>query len=189
IRELGKAGKAHIFQGKVTEVDAEGLTLNVELDEGFIVKEVRIRALVTDDTKGIWAVPAVNSHVTIGLLEGGTDYVTLNVSEIESFVIKIGNMSMEITAEGATLALGSITLEMTDEGFVFNGGANLGMVKVTELVEKLNAVENKCNSIINSFNTHIHVAPGGSTGGPTVPMSGLLTPTTVNDIKNDQMKH
>lgn len=61
-----------------------------------------------------------------------------------------------------------------------------GLVKVSDLVDKLNALENKVNSIINTFNLHTHAG----TGSPPVPtITGTLTPTTINDIENPLVQH
>ena len=61
-----------------------------------------------------------------------------------------------------------------------------GLVKVSGLVDKLNNLENKVNSIITTFNAHTHA----STGAPAVPtITGTLTPTTINDLENPDVKH
>ncbi len=61
-----------------------------------------------------------------------------------------------------------------------------GLVKVSELVDKLNNLENKVNSVITTFNAHTHA----STGSPAVPqLTGTLTPTTINDLENPDVKH
>ena len=61
-----------------------------------------------------------------------------------------------------------------------------GLVKVSELVNKMNAIENKINSIITTFNAHTHA----STGAPAVPtITGTITPTTINDLENPDVKH
>ena len=61
-----------------------------------------------------------------------------------------------------------------------------GLVKVTELVTKLNNLENKVNSLLTAYNAHTHA----SSGAPPVPtVTGSLTPTTQNDLENPLVKH
>ena len=68
-----------------------------------------------------------------------------------------------------------------------SGQQHGGLVKVSELVDKLNNLEDKVNSIITTFNAHTHA----STGAPPVPLvtGSPLTPTTINDLENPDVKH
>ena len=78
------------------------------------------------------------------------------------------------------------------ESIQFLDGSYGGLVKVTELVQKVNNLENKVNSIINTFNLHTHagVTTGAGTSGPSAtPISGTLTPTQVSDINNPLVTH
>ncbi len=65
-----------------------------------------------------------------------------------------------------------------------------GLIKIADLVTKLNNVENKVNSIITALTT-LTLPVSGSTAGPPAspPVVGNLTPTTQNDIKNDKITH
>jgi len=71
------------------------------------------------------------------------------------------------------------------------GGEFGGLVKVVELTQKLNDLENKVNEIITTFVTHTH--PVISTGAPTsptsTPISGNLTISQREDIENINVKH
>lgn len=68
-----------------------------------------------------------------------------------------------------------------------------GLIKIDDLITKLNNLENKVNSIINTFNTHTHpyvnVSTPATTSPSTSPVVGTLTPTIVNDIENPLIKH
>ena len=61
-----------------------------------------------------------------------------------------------------------------------------GLVKVSDLVTKLNNLEDKVNDLLTAYNTHTH-ASSGAPPVPTVP--GTLTPTTQNDLENPLVKH
>jgi len=75
--------------------------------------------------------------------------------------------------------------------FDIMGGEFGGLVKVVELTQKLNDLENKVNEIITTFVTHTH--PVISTGAPTsptsTPISGNLTISQREDIENINVKH
>lgn len=71
-----------------------------------------------------------------------------------------------------------------------NGNNYDGLVKIGDLVEKLNNLENKVNTIINTYNAHTHVASsfGSPTTTPTAPVVGTLTPTIQLDLENLTVK-
>jgi hypothetical protein len=75
--------------------------------------------------------------------------------------------------------------------FNIMGGEFGGLVKVVELTQKLNNLENKVNEIISIFGTHTHgvVAVGSPTSPTSTPVSGSLTPTQRLDIENINVKH
>jgi hypothetical protein len=68
-----------------------------------------------------------------------------------------------------------------------------GLVKVSELVSKLNNIENMLNDLASKFNSHTHILTltvGTGTAAPTVtPESTVITPTVNADIENDKVKH
>lgn len=67
-----------------------------------------------------------------------------------------------------------------------NGKNFDGLVKINDLVEKLNNLENIVNTIISTYNAHTHVASsfGTPTTTPVAPVTGTLTPTIKADLEN-----
>lgn len=67
-----------------------------------------------------------------------------------------------------------------------NGKNFDGLVKINDLVEKLNNLENKVNTIISTYNAHTHVASsfGTPTTTPVALVTGTLTPTIKQDLEN-----
>lgn len=65
-----------------------------------------------------------------------------------------------------------------------------GLVKVVELTEKLNNLENAFNQHLTAYNLHTHtgVTSGVSTSGTTTPDTQVLTPTTQTEIENITVK-
>lgn len=83
---------------------------------------------------------------------------------------------------------------VSEVDFVYlNANTYGGLVKIEDLVDKLNNLENKVNTIINTFNTHTHpyvnVASPATTSPSTSPVVGTLTPTTKEMIENDTVQH
>ncbi len=76
-----------------------------------------------------------------------------------------------------------------------------GLIKIEQLVNKVNNIENKLNGLIAKFNGHTHVVnvttscgAGAGTGAGTTtttgtPEVGTLQPTTRQDIENEKVKH
>lgn len=64
-----------------------------------------------------------------------------------------------------------------------------GLVKVIELTNKLNALENIVNDLILKFNTHTHIAAGTPTSITSVIETNNLTPTQQSEIENTVIKH
>lgn len=99
-----------------------------------------------------------------------------------------------------------IQLSSTSEGIVvgfsevdevmLRGEAYDGLVKVGDLVTRLNLIENNFNLFVTAFNAlvtvysaHFHI-PGGPTPiTPGVPFTTVLTPTIQSMIENTKVKH
>jgi hypothetical protein len=73
-----------------------------------------------------------------------------------------------------------------------NGTNYDGLVKINDLVTKLNNLENKVNTIISTFNAHTHtgVTSGFSSTAVTPTLvAGTLTPTVKANLENTKVKH
>lgn len=116
--------------------------------------------------------------------------VRLNASDKDGFKL--------IPKDGSTVL---VTLINKTTGYVamvsevdeihLNGINEDGLVKVNDLVAKLNNLENKVNTIIATFNAHTHVASsfGSPTTTPPSPVVGTLTPTVKTDLENIKVLH
>jgi hypothetical protein len=96
-----------------------------------------------------------------------------------------------------------VTMLSADEGYIatesqleklyVNGENYGGLVMIMELVKKLNALENKVNSIISTFNTHTHpyvnIAAPATTSPSATPVTGSLTLTKKIDLENTTVVH
>ena len=91
---------------------------------------------------------------------------------------------IRITSNGGTQKLSADKIQ-------FNEGENGGLVKIDPLVEKVNNLESKVNSLIQGFNNHVHPDPtSGITGIPS--NSGTIAPlatTQKTELENPIVLH
>jgi len=71
-----------------------------------------------------------------------------------------------------------------------NGDNYDGLVKINDLVDKLNDIENTLNTHIALYNAHVHSGGTmmGSTGAPAALDTNTLTPTVKADLENITVK-
>jgi hypothetical protein len=117
-------------------------------------------------TEGLFIEPKVNSTVLVAFINS-VQAAVIMCSEIENIYID---------TQGDT---------------IFNGGTNDGMVKVGDLVSKMNNLENKVNDLVTWSSTHTHtgVTPGPGSTGTAVGIVGTLTPTQQSDLENTKVQH
>lgn len=125
-------------------------------------------------------------------LDGSADFldVRLNANYTKGFTLipKDGSVVIVTQLSDATAYVSMVS--EVDEIYLA-GDDNGGLVKVKDLVSKLNAIENKVNTIITTFNAHTHVASsfGAPTTPPPSPVVGTITPTQVTDLENKKVLH
>ena len=129
--------------------------------------------LCADPNDGLICIPEIGSTVRVAVTNKGEKYI-LQFSDLQKLRITIGQS--ELTVVDGTIYLGD--------------GSLGGLVKSNDLLSKLNALENKVNNVINSFNNHTHVASslGSPTTPPPIPIVGNLTPTKISDLENNAIK-
>ena len=163
--------KVKMLIGTVESI--EGNTCTCIVDDETRMPGVQLQAGVCD---GWLLKPVIGSTVVIIYSTKVDAFVGL-YSDVESAYLQAGNGSIEILSDG------SIT---------FNDGTLGGIVTAAQLVQKLNAIENKLNEFISNFNAHTHTGvttgPGVSGTTPT-PETGTLTPTNVAEIVNSKITH
>lgn len=78
--------------------------------------------------------------------------------------------------------LGIVVLFSQIDTMQLNGNLYGGLVKVQELTDKLNNLE-------NAFNLHTHVLALSAGTGTAAPPANTLTPTTKTELENDTITH
>jgi hypothetical protein len=73
---------------------------------------------------------------------------------------------------------------------IYLNGKNFnGLVKIDDLVTKLNDLENKVNALVAYSASHTHPVSGPLAGPTTTPVTGSLTPTVRGDLENTTVSH
>lgn len=154
--------------GKVESVGDE--TCSVKIADRIVINDVRLNASADGNADNILIKPNVGSMVLMADLSGG---------ELRSLVV----ISFS--------ALDSMTVKFEGE-VVINGGVNEGLVKVVELAEKLNAIENDINNLKSIFSSWVPVVYDGGASLKAAAASWAaqkLTTTSKEDIENPTIKH
>jgi ribonuclease BN (tRNA processing enzyme) len=171
---------------------------NVEITVNAKTGEVVIGANSNDKESGKVLINST-SRVDIVSEEINNKSKTNNISSLESLNITVKDLTIDnkettisITkGEGIELSdeFGN-TISITEDGFAFNGGDLGGMVKINDLITKLNNLENAYNTLSNIYNTHTHIDfIVGLTGLSTTPNTTVITPTILQDLEDDKVKH
>lgn len=158
-------GKDYIqlINGEVVTVNEGERTCVIKQVSGDADNEIPDVKLLAESNDGFLKIPAVGSVVIIAVTR-----------ESIPFVLMFSDLKKVYSIQ---------------DQFQFNDGGFGGLVKVETLTDKLNNIENKVNSIINSFNAHTHPVSGSATTVPAALIVGTLTPTNKAEIENDKVIH
>lgn len=191
--------------GKITGIDAAKGLYQVTFDEDKLVSGW-IQAIVknTKDNKeesgydqDEHVACMMDEHCEWGVIIGAI-YDEANPPEIgnadvwqkkfkDGTFIKYDRSAKELTVDCA----GTAVINASDT-ITINGGDNDGLVKVAALKDKINALENLVNGILNVLKaTSIPLAPSGTYPFATLYTSlNAITPvTSQSDLENPDVKH
>lgn len=161
-----------IMSGVVKKVNEAELTCTVLLTmDGGEPTEGVLLGTMPDNGSGLVLVPKDNSKVLVAEIDGPGRWTVIRATDLKKVLV-----SAEVVIE-------------------MNGGEHGGVVKVQELVNRLNAVEGKINDFIGKWNSFAtDYVPGSPTtsGMPltlTTEVLTELTETTVADIENPKFTH
>ena len=147
-----------VLSGTVVEVDNEARTCNIDID-GTTLPGVLLQP-VLDNTTGLVIFPKVGATALCLYNAEYDGWVLLQTTDIERVLLKIGNTSIEASADGVS----------------FNGGENGGLVNVDVLKSAFNAVVSDIAVIATALK---------GLGIPIVPTSTPLD----NTVEDDKIKH
>jgi hypothetical protein len=177
IRELARQGAIQFRPGIIKAVDKAACRCDVQLAEDYdvVLYDVRLRAVDDEEDKGFVLFPAVGSDVIIGQMSSGGWFVSM-YSVLDSLMLKVETQTMEVSKDG----------------FVWNGGSLGGLVKIADLVSKLNALEQDINSLKTAFSAWVPVPNDGGAALKTAAGSwsgSQLVQTQKGDLEDTKITH
>jgi hypothetical protein len=161
---------------KVKSVDEDKSTCIVVTKSGKESVEIPNVSLQVGVCDGLQIIPKVDSDVLILRSTYQSPFV-VNWSDVDKYYIQVGDSSFTIENDG--------TMQLND-------GAYDGLVKVKDLTDKINALENLVNNLLNTLkSTTIPLAPSGTY--PFAPLYAAFNPiqpiTQQSDIENKNITH
>lgn len=162
-RLAGTWGKdfVSIIESEILSVDETTRTAIVKPLSGDYVSDLTVNLLASPND-GMILIPSIGSTVIVAMTNKN-DYFVVQFSDIDKVRITIGEFEILMTENELLLGDGSLN----------------GLVKVSDLVTKLNNLENKVNTIIT----------WGLTVTPIpLPPTTPLTPTIQSELENTKIK-
>lgn len=139
-RSGGLESGCRVCLGTVKEVNRQEGTCVVERDGSPDLHDVRLNAVVDEKiTDSFTVIPSQGSYVLVLLLGVDTEGLILATSKIDRVVVQTGDVSLDVSADGV----------------VMNGGALGGLIDIAKLTQKVNA-------LVDAFNAHTHTIPSGA---------------------------
>jgi hypothetical protein len=155
-----------LFSAKVEKVEGETCTVTID---GLTVTNVRLRAVINNNAEQLLIQPRVGSYVLAADLGELRQLVVIAYSEIDKIHIKIG----------------STTMDIDNNGVMFNGGELKGLVKVDAMVEWMS----KLHSDLTTLQTLLSTSPVAGNGAPLAIAFSPTTPAPQTDsFENKKIK-
>lgn len=181
--------------GKVSEINTDEQTFTfTPLDGTSAVLDVRMKTIADSASESFVNVPKDGSQVVVGF-HSNTVAQCIVVQESEKILINTETIESNSTNKTDTIAeiykIICDDVQVTSESFVFNGSANVGIIKIIELTEKLNNLVTEVNELTSKFNNHKHVSVQAGTqvsGITDLPSTGM-TSFFKSDYENTKIKH
>jgi hypothetical protein len=177
MREIVKDPNAEIYSvvGEIIEIDETARTCDVKpLNGDAEIFGVRLQS-ESNSTDGFVIIPTKNSVGIVTFINRTTGILSV-CNKIDKVILK-----------------SEIEINIDCEKITFNGGSNDGLIKINDLITKLNAVENDLNDLKTIFSaTWVPVPQDGGASLKTASASwagATITPTQKSDIENDKIKH
>lgn len=164
--------------GSVTEVDEAQAIISVDLGNGFIIDDVRLRATVDENTggdHGFYVIPKVGSMVFIIRIGPADDFVAVGFEKYDKIICKGENASFVVT----------------NDQVIFNDNEldSYG-VDINNLIDKINQLEQHVNNLKTVFTNWIPVPQDGGYSLKTAALTWAgqqITQTTVDNIKDPKI--
>lgn len=152
----------------VKDVDETDYTCTL-VDDETEIPAVRLHPLVGEN-KGIVRVPKIGTYVIATQIETSDEWLIEAAEEYDKILIVVGKT----------------TIAITDGDIEINGGKLGGLVKISELTDKI-------NGLVDKFNTHTHnVTTTGTSAAQTGTASATMniaSQFSKSDYEDTAIKH
>lgn len=168
-----KWDKLFLSVGTIKSVDEDKATCVVVVENDVEVPGVLLQANICD---GLLMIPKIDSGVSI-LWSTNNPAFVVQFSDIEKYYLQVGDAELTITSDGK---------------IQLNDGSFYGLVKVEELVDKLNALENDLNTLKAAFSgwTPVPNDGGAALKAASATWAGdTFTDTVKADLENSDITH
>lgn len=177
--KLSRKGIVTAKPAKVISVERTECTVQELREEDIQIEGVNLRAVIDENTNGWLVEPKVDSFVLIAPLENeeGDYYITM-FSEIEKITLTIEDM----------------IFVASKDGFIFNGGALGGLIKLEEFRVQIQKNNEILTALLNVLTgTSISEAGNGAASALQAALKTALSGKEVgnfgSNIENDKVKH
>jgi hypothetical protein len=175
IRKIAGAAPGDAIPCTVVAVQDYTCTVK-QIENDVEITKVRLNA-AQDPAKGFIIKPAVNSVVLLEAISA-TDYYVSMFSDVASFSLKIGSISLELNQNEITLNGGAAGSYLTD---------------INKLVAEVNATRADIRSLKQALMTFVPTGTPADTAAWTAAFASYygapLVDTSVNDLKDTKVKH
>lgn len=191
LKNMNRDAVVGSFVGVVKAVNEEERTVEVQADDETFF-DVKLQAVVKAFEKEILIVPTLESPV-LCISEGNSKerFVVIKYSEIDSLLVKIEKQSITMNAEGFKLDSEGQILDITKDGFVFNGGENKGLIKIEELTKNLDKLTARVDTIFDGLSKLSPDPPQAGSASVTTGLKAIVSPAKEDftGLENELVKH
>lgn len=180
IKQLMGERAGVLLEAKVKGVAWGKRECTVELADGRVIDEVRLRAVADGSDAGMCLKPKQNSDVLVGAV--GDYLCVLQYTEVDAVALKM--QDVELTIEGGKV-------KVKAEKWEFNGGNNKGMAVVDKIAARFKEIEKALNEIKTVFQSHTHQVTGigTPTQQTTSPLTYVVPESKGSDFENKKVTH
>lgn len=179
VRQLAAAPESDagsLILGQVSSVDEVARTIDVEpLDESAPILGVNLQANQNSEV-GMVLFPRMGSYVIVGML-GMCQAVVLACDDVERVRVDVDKMSLDISKDG----------------IVLNGGDLGGLVKIQEIKDNLDTLKQYCEALTNATSAGITavgaaMSANGAIGAKAFDAAMSSQSIVFKDMENDKIK-
>lgn len=170
------AVKIKFLVAKVDQVDESNFTVDATPINGESETfDIKIRVVIDAQEEGIISIPSIGSRILVGMADQVNGYL-LQCEKIDRLIWKISGFRMEIDNEG---------------NMTFNEGENDGIVKLPELKNQVDKLNNFLTAIKNTFNSWVPVPSDGGAALKSAMVSALASQQVadLSNAGNEKIKH